>query len=149
VTNPLLLSGIFDIGAKLIDRILPDKEAAANAKLKLLELDQSGELARMASDEKLMLAQVEVNKLDAQSSSNMQRNWRPFIGWMCGFGFGYEFLLKNFIIYFTNLYLYASGAIELIPDIPSLDAETLTALTVAMLGLGVYRTTEKVRGVVK
>lgn len=143
MANPLLLGGIFDIAVKVIDRVFPDKTQAAEAKLKLIEMDQKGELAQMASQERLMLSQVEVNKLDAQASSSFQRNWRPFIGWNCGLGFSYEFLARPFLVWVSQLY----GPDTPIP--PSLDAEALMALTASILGIGVYRTAEKIKGAVK
>lgn len=140
MANPLVLTGIFDIGAKLIDRLIPDKEAAARAKLELMELDQKGELERMTSDERRMIAQIEVNKLDAQSSGPMQRNWRPFIGWVCGVGLSYELMIRP-ILSWTVLFYDRN-----FPAMPSLDGDILMTLTASLLGLGVMRTTEKLKG---
>lgn len=44
-----LIPTIVETGKSLIDRIIPDPEKAAAAKLKLVELQESGELARMAN----------------------------------------------------------------------------------------------------
>ena len=38
------LDSVLNIGSKIIDRVIPDKEKAAAAKLKMVELHQSGEL---------------------------------------------------------------------------------------------------------
>lgn len=46
--NPLLASGLFDIGKSLIDRLIPDKEANAKAQLDLIKLDQDGQLQELA-----------------------------------------------------------------------------------------------------
>ena len=43
---PALLS----VGAKLIDKFFPDAQAAEQAKLKLLEMQQNGELAQLNAD---------------------------------------------------------------------------------------------------
>ena len=40
---PLPIAGILNIGSKLIDKLIPDKAQADQAKLKLLELQQNGE----------------------------------------------------------------------------------------------------------
>lgn len=41
------LDGIFNFGGKLIDRLWPDPETAAKAKLELAQMNQNGELAQM------------------------------------------------------------------------------------------------------
>lgn len=44
------LGAILDIGGKIIDRLIPDPTAKAQAQVELLKLEQSGELAKMAND---------------------------------------------------------------------------------------------------
>jgi hypothetical protein len=39
--NPLLLSGLFDLGKGLIDRLFPDPAQAAAAQLELLKMQQN------------------------------------------------------------------------------------------------------------
>src|SRR5262245_1686247 len=56
-----LVSGV---GGKLIDRIWPDPNQAAAAKVELLKLQQSGELARIVSDNDLTKAYL----LDQQNA---------------------------------------------------------------------------------
>jgi hypothetical protein len=51
--NPLILGPLFEIGKNLIEKLLPDPEAKAKANERLIELQQSGELARMMNDTKL------------------------------------------------------------------------------------------------
>ena len=62
---------------KVIDKIFPDKQAAAEAKYKLLELTQRGELAELDAETKVLLAGAENVKAEAQSESWLARNWRP------------------------------------------------------------------------
>jgi hypothetical protein len=68
---------ILNIGGKIIDKIFPDANAAETAKLKLLELQQSGELAKMQAD---MQEQGELTKRqenDMKSDSWLSKNIRP------------------------------------------------------------------------
>jgi hypothetical protein len=68
---------ILNIGGKIIDKIFPDANAAEAAKLKLLELQQSGELAKMQAD---MQEQGELTKRqenDMKSDSWLSKNIRP------------------------------------------------------------------------
>ena len=50
------LGAILDIGSKLIDRLIPNPEAKAQAQLELLKLQESGDLARMANDTEITKA---------------------------------------------------------------------------------------------
>lgn len=52
----LPLGTILDIGSKILDRVLPNPEAKAQAQLELLKMEQTGELARMANDTELTKA---------------------------------------------------------------------------------------------
>lgn len=56
---PLLVGGLLDIGGKLIDRLLPDEEAKAKAKLELLALQQTGELKEMETQVSAILAEAQ------------------------------------------------------------------------------------------
>jgi len=70
---------ILNIGGKIIDKIFPDANAAEQAKLKLLELQQSGELAKMQAD---MQEQGELTKRqenDMKSDSWLSKNIRPMV----------------------------------------------------------------------
>lgn len=50
------LGAILDIGSKVIERLFPDPAQAEAAKLKLLEMQQNGELAKMSNDTELTKA---------------------------------------------------------------------------------------------
>ena len=67
----------------LLDRVIPDPQAAAAAKLEALKLAQAGELAELDAQTRVALAQIGVATADAAGASPMQRNWRPAIGWVC------------------------------------------------------------------
>lgn len=128
------LGSIFDFGGKLLDKIFPDPQKAQEAKIELFKLQQSGELAKLAADTDLAKGQLEVNKVEAASSSLFVSGWRPFIGWICGTGLGYQFLVYPILVAFQ-------------PHIVQLDLSTLLTLVAGMLGLGALRTQEKIAGV--
>jgi uncharacterized membrane protein (DUF106 family) len=70
---PALLS----VGAKLIDKFFPDAQAAEAAKMKLLEMQQNGELAQLNAD---VTEQEELTKrlqADMASDSWLSKNIRP------------------------------------------------------------------------
>lgn len=68
--NPLLLGGLFDLAGKVFDKIFPNPQQAAEAKLKLFEMQQAGEL-------KLLEGQVEIITAEARSESWLAASWRP------------------------------------------------------------------------
>jgi len=70
---PALLS----VGAKLIDKFFPDAQAAEQAKLKLLEMQQNGELAQLNADVTEQHELTERLKADMGSDSWLSKNIRP------------------------------------------------------------------------
>jgi hypothetical protein len=127
------ISAALDLGNTLITRIFPDPAQAANAKLELLKLQQSGDLATMT-------AQTDINKEEAKSSSLFVSGWRPAIGWVCALALAYQYLLRPLGG------TIASIAGVTIPPLPGLD-DNLWQLMMGMLGMGGLRTFEKVQGV--
>lgn len=69
--NPLLLP-ILDIGYKLFDKVFPDPEKANEAKLRLLEASQRGELEEMAT-------RASIIKTEASSEHWIVAAWRPVL----------------------------------------------------------------------
>lgn len=129
-----------DLGGKLIDRIWPDPAQAAAAKLKLFELNQSGELAHLAADTDLVKGQLAVNAAEAANTNIFVAGWRPAVGWVCAAGLFSQFIVRPFFMFVANL-------IHISADFPTLDMGTLLTLLAGMLGLGYMRTQEKLSGV--
>jgi len=128
-----MLASIIDIGSKLIDRFAPDPNVAADMKFKMLQARQDGQLKIEEFKHEEAQGQIEINKIEASSTNAFISGWRPFIGWACGCGFVYQLLLQPIIM----------GVIT--HTFPTLDMETLMSLLGAILGLGGYRTIEKLR----
>lgn len=128
------ITAALDFGGKLIDRIWADPNQAAAAKLELLKLQQSGELAQIAG-------QLQINAAEAQSSSTFVAGWRPSIGWVCGAALAMQYIARPLLEW---------GAIVLghpLPGaLPGID-NNLWELMLGMLGLGGLRTYERVKGV--
>ena len=123
----------------VLDKVLPDATAAADAKLKALDLAQRGELAVLDADMRLALAQIDVNKVEA-STDLFRGGWRPAVGWVCVLGLGYQLVLRPVLPWLVRV---SGGEV---PDLPSIDTDTLMVLLTGMLGLGGLRTFEKVKG---
>ena len=75
------LNPLAAIGGKLIDRFLPDPAAAAAAKQELAQMQENGELARMANETDLYKAEqsnlTDRLKADMGSDSWLSKNIRP------------------------------------------------------------------------
>jgi hypothetical protein len=75
------IAEVLGIGAKLIDKLIPDPEAKAKAQLELAQLAQNGELAKMNADlEAYKTEQDNLTKraeADMGSDSWMAKNIRP------------------------------------------------------------------------
>ena len=134
------LGSVFSLGKTIIDKIWPDKVEAEKAKLRLFELTQAGEFKELEAELEKARLQVGVNTAEANSGSNFRGGWRPFIGWICGLGLAYAVLLQPLI----------TGVVQAtVPNMqgfvmPFVQTDALMALLFGMLGLGGYRTYEKV-----
>jgi hypothetical protein len=71
------LGALLDIGSKILDKVFPDPAQAEQAKLKLLEMQQNGELAKInadAAEQHELTARLEA---DMASDSWLSKNIRP------------------------------------------------------------------------
>lgn len=134
-----MIAAILPIVGTILDKLLPDPQAAADAKLKALEMAQKGELAALDAEMRLALGQIEVNKAEA-STDIFRGGWRPACGWVCAAGLGYTFLLRPLLPWLVQVAGWN------VPPLPAIDAEALMALLFGMLGLGGLRTYERVKG---
>lgn len=132
-----IIDGVLGLGTALVERLFPDKLKQDEAKLKLLELQMSGELAILQSQTTLAIKQGEINVEEAKSSSLFVSGWRPFVGWTCGLGFFAKFLGGPVIFMIAQ---FTGHTIEL----PPIDLSEMLPLLAGMLGLGALRTYEKV-----
>jgi hypothetical protein len=87
-----------------------------------------------------VMGQIELNKAEAASQSIFVAGWRPFIGWVCGGAYAYNFVLQPFFVF-----LIMACGINL-PPLPHLDWSELSFVLFGLLGLGAMRTYEKKMG---
>jgi len=109
--------GLADLALGVVNRIWPDKS------------EQEKQAA--AADLSLALAQSKVNAAEAATGDRFIAGWRPFIGWVCGSGLAYQFIVSPVMAWITT-------------GLPqTIDTGQLTQLLIAMLGMGTLRTFEK------
>ena len=115
----------------ILDKFIADKDL----KLKLQhELNQELHKANMA--------QIEVNKVEAQHRTVFVAGWRPFTGWICSSALAYHFIIEPILIF-----TLATQNIQL--TLPTFDMGSLLTVLMGMLGLGGLRTYEKAKGITK
>jgi hypothetical protein len=71
------LGALLDIGGKILDKVFPDPAQAEQAKLKLLEMQQNGELAQIAADTAEQQELTKRQQADMASDSWLSKNIRP------------------------------------------------------------------------
>jgi hypothetical protein len=125
-------------GATLIDtvvkRVWPD--ATEVEKAKLAQMTET-----LQAEWNNQLAQIEVNKIEAASSSLLVSGWRPAIGWVCAGGLAYAAILEPLARFAATVVFTYAGAF------PVIDTEITLQILFALLGLGGMRSYEKARGV--
>jgi hypothetical protein len=133
---------IVGLVGSVIEKVWPDPAQKAAAALAIAELQQKGELAELDAQLRLALAQVQVNDSEAKSGDPFASRWRPFIGWVCGFAFAWNFIGLSV----ARFVMQATGhPFEFAPA----DMGEMMPVLLGMLGLGGMRTFEKVAGAAK
>ena len=120
--NPLAL---LDFGSTLLDKFFPDKGQAELAKMELVKMQVSGELAKLQTRAGIITA-------EANSEHWLAANWRPLI--MILFG---VIIANNYILYpYLSLFMDDAPKLEIPPDMWDL-------LKIGIGGYTVGRTVEK------
>lgn len=130
--NPLLFGPLLELGKGLIDRLIPDPAAKAQAELELLKMTQDGDL-------KTILAQLDINAKEAQNPSLFVSGGRPFFLWIGGVGFGYAVIIQPLLAWVAQIKGWP------VPPLP--DVDLLWVVVSGLLGISGLRTAEKVKGV--
>lgn len=131
---------LFDFAGKVVDKLFPNAVDAANAKIELFKLQQSGELARLAAETDLAKGQIDVNKIEAASTSVFVAGWRPAVGWVGAAGFAYSVILEPMARFVAQV---GFGYVGLFPVI---DTNLTMQILFGLLGLGAMRSYDKKNG---
>jgi roadblock/LC7 domain-containing protein len=134
-----MIAALIPLIGTVLDKVLPDQKASADAKLKIMDLVQKGELAVLEADVQLALGQMKINEAEA-GTDLFRGGWRPAVGWTCVAGLAYNFVIQPILPWVVRLF-----GVE-VPDMPTIDNDTLMMLLTGMLGLGGLRTFERIKG---
>lgn len=141
------LAAILGIGSKLIDKFIPDPAQAEQAKLKLLEMQMTGDLAQLAAETDLAKLQIQTNVEEAKNSNIFVSGWRPAVGWCCAAAFAYSYVLLPFAQFLVFTFGTTAMA-EQLALAPRLELSEMMPVLLGMLGLSGLRTTERIKGVI-
>ena len=122
------LSAALDVGKTLIEKIWPDPVKQSEELRKLEELHQKGDLAELNARIKLITGQLEINKIEASHKSIFVAGWRPFVGWVCGFGLAYVSIIEPIMRFIAKISGYTG-------EFPVIDTTLTMQVLIGMLGL--------------
>ena len=125
------ITAISDLIKTGLEKWLPDAGQREAAALDIARMVHQGNLA-----------QIEVNKIEAASSNLFVAGWRPAIGWICGAGYAYAFIVQPFLIFIITAFQITLNTAQL----PTLDIGEMGLMLANLLGFGAMRTYEKVKG---
>lgn len=129
------LGGIIETVGHVADDLFTSDEERAKA-----------ELESYRAESERMSGQVEINKIEAANSNLFVSGWRPAVGWVGVLAMAYQFVLYPFLVWGWHG-MQAAGWISIgLTEPPMLDTDALWVILSGILGLGVYRTAEKIKG---
>lgn len=134
---------ISDFLTGVLDRVVPDPQQKLQAQLALAQLEQQGEFKLLDAQLAQMKAQTDINLAEAQNPNLFVSGWRPMIGWLCAAAIGYQYLFRPLAPWLLNLIPYFHMSIVT----PFALDDTMNQLVFALLGVGLMRTAEKIKGV--
>ena len=120
------LGAVSDLASTVINKIWPDKSEA--------------EKQQLAAAVMVVQGQIDINKAEAANPSVFVSGARPFIMWVCGMGCAWNWIGLPVAVFVLAV---IGKPIALSPA----DLSEMMPLLLGMLGLGGYRTIEKIKGV--
>lgn len=127
----------------IINKVIPDRAAAAQAVATLQQLQMQGALQdEFAQLQAITVNQSDVDKVEAANASVFVSGWRPAIGWVCGAALASQYIGRPLLQWGFTI------AHQPLPTLPGID-DNLWQLMFGLLGLGTLRTVEKIKGVSK
>lgn len=142
-----LLKGLGSAAKGIREAISGKEIITGQERLAILEKVSLLENNLISAESSMAIAQIELNKIDAASSDSFRGNWRPAIGWVCVLGLFYQLIFQPLFPWsLDTVLLLTNSKMVSLPAMPKLDDTTLFSLISGLLGIGGFRTFEKVRG---
>lgn len=135
-----LFKGAGEFAKDIRAAITGEEALTAEQRTQLLTQAAAMEASILQADLAVIQGQTAINVEEAKSDNLFKSGWRPAVGWVCVFGLAL-FVTGSMIV---PWYLTISGT-PFVP--PKIDYEPLWGVMMGMLGLGGFRTFEKVKNV--
>ncbi len=123
---------VANLASAVVSRIWPDKTEEEKQKF-TLALQESYQNFQTSN------AQVDVNKIEAGSQSIFVSGARPYLMWVCGFAYSWQFVLEPVVSYAFAAFGHP------VSHMLVLDNDSLNTLLFGMLGLGGMHAYENVK----
>ena len=133
-----------DIGSVIagVGNIIDDMHTSDEERMKI-------SLEEKAMDVGLSMQQMKVNEAEAGHRSLFVAGWRPCIGWVGATAVGYKFVFYPLIAW-AWVFIQAKGFVpQNMTAPPSVNAAELYPIILGMLGLGGFRSIEKIKRIAK
>ena len=103
----------------------------------------AAELDAYKAESERMGGQVEINKIEAASGSLFVSGGRPFVVWVCAFALAYAAVIEPIARFVATVGFAYAG------PFPVIDTDLTMQVLLGLLGLGAYRSVEKIKGVAR
>lgn len=123
------ITGAIKSVGKIADDLITSKEEKLKIKLESAKLKQE-----------LLYKQLDINKTEATHKNIFVAGWRPFIGWICGFALLYVSIIEPLLRFIATICFDYKGVF------PVIDTTLTMQVLLGMLGLGIMRSHDKVKG---
>ena len=120
------VGAVADFATTVVNKIWPDKSEQ--------------EKQQIAAAVMVVQGQIDINKEEAKSPSVFVSGWRPFIGWVCGMACAWNWIGLKIALFIAA---YFGHVLNMQPA----DISEMMPVLLGMLGLGGFRTIEKMNGV--
>jgi len=130
------ISAVTGLADTVVKRVWPDATQIEKAKIDQLT-------RQLESEYKLLLGQIETNKIEASSSRIFISGWRPLVGWGCGASLIYASIIEPIARFFAVVFYDYQGTF------PVLNTDLTLQILLALLGIAGMRTFEKNKGLTK
>jgi hypothetical protein len=114
----------------IANKIAPDANIEVQGKV-------TQALQEMQNEYALLLGQIEINKIEANSEHIFISGWRPAVGWVSASALAYSAILEPIMRFVAEV------CFEYVGKFPEIDTTITLQVLLAMLGFGAMRTYEK------
>jgi len=122
-----------------LDNLFTSGEERMEADLEMVKAERGFNLEENKLIAQQNIAQMEVNKADANSGKFFQAGWRPAIGWVGALALAYQFIIHPLLSWFLVIFSF-----DVEPP-PLIDANALYTIITGMLGIAGMRSFDKLK----